>query len=160
MIYSWNTASQREYGRYMPTPSASVKRPFTSFFADKDELVQAVLSDVITNNKDCCERDVSISENAVHEIFIAMDMIVETLGGYESLPHFRYAKNITHRLTKIPPLQKRVPLQCYAPEFIKGYRRRVVQGGYRRRNYVAFQGREVSWFALTRSFKRRLSKTW
>jgi len=57
------------------------KKTIYQFFADKDELVQAVLSDVITNNKDCCERDVSVSENAVHEIFIAMDMIVETLGG-------------------------------------------------------------------------------
>lgn len=57
------------------------KKTIYQFFADKDELVQAVLSDVITNNKDCCQRDISISENAVHEIFIAMDMMAEMLGG-------------------------------------------------------------------------------
>jgi TetR/AcrR family transcriptional regulator, cholesterol catabolism regulator len=46
-------------------------------FADKDALVDGVMASVFENDIICCERDRKKSENAIHEIFLAIDFIVE-----------------------------------------------------------------------------------
>lgn len=53
------------------------KKTIYQFYADKDELVDAVIQHEIRHNEDCCELDRKSSENAVHELFLAMDMVVE-----------------------------------------------------------------------------------
>jgi AcrR family transcriptional regulator len=53
------------------------KKTIYQYYADKDELVDAVIMEEITHNETCCEVDRSGSENAVHELFLAMDMVVE-----------------------------------------------------------------------------------
>ncbi len=53
------------------------KKTIYQYFADKDELVLAVVTDVIKRNESDCERDKKKAENAIHEIFLAMEMMVE-----------------------------------------------------------------------------------
>jgi TetR/AcrR family transcriptional regulator, cholesterol catabolism regulator len=53
------------------------KKTIYQFYADKDELVDAVIQHEIRHNENCCELDRQSSENAVHELFLAMDMVVE-----------------------------------------------------------------------------------
>lgn len=53
------------------------KKTIYQYFADKDELVVAVVGDVIRKSEQDCERDQAQAENAIHEIFLAMEMVVE-----------------------------------------------------------------------------------
>lgn len=53
------------------------KKTIYQFYADKDELVFEVVTDVIKKNEADCERDKKNAENAIHEIFLAMEMVIE-----------------------------------------------------------------------------------
>lgn len=53
------------------------KKTLYHYYQDKDELVTAVVEGVISENKCVCEGHVNAAENAVHEIFLAMEMMVE-----------------------------------------------------------------------------------
>ncbi len=53
------------------------KKTIYQFYADKDELVDAVIEQEINHNEACCELDKGKSENAIHELFLAMDMVLE-----------------------------------------------------------------------------------
>lgn len=55
------------------------KKTIYQSFADKDELVEAVFMLHMLQSKDRCLSDQQHAENAVHEIFLAMDMISELL---------------------------------------------------------------------------------
>jgi AcrR family transcriptional regulator len=51
------------------------KKTIYQFFADKDELVEEVIGDLITYNQTCCNRDRAKATNAIHEVFLAMEMV-------------------------------------------------------------------------------------
>ena len=53
------------------------KKTIYQYFKDKDELVEAVVDDVITTNQCECNADRDKADNAIHEIFLVMDMMVE-----------------------------------------------------------------------------------
>ncbi|MGB5007176.1 MAG: TetR/AcrR family transcriptional regulator [Ferruginibacter sp.] len=53
------------------------KKTIYQYFKDKDELVEAVVDDVIDTNQCICNKDREKADNAVHEIFLVMDMMVE-----------------------------------------------------------------------------------
>lgn len=53
------------------------KKTIYQYFKDKDELVEAVVDEVIAANQCACKADIDRSENAVHEIFLVMDMMAE-----------------------------------------------------------------------------------
>ena len=53
------------------------KKTIYQYFADKDELVNAVVANMIDTNQTVCNADRSQADNAVHEIFLAMDMVVD-----------------------------------------------------------------------------------
>jgi AcrR family transcriptional regulator len=53
------------------------KKTIYQYYADKDELVDAVLDAEFKRNEGICEYDRQHSKNAIHEIFMAMDMVVE-----------------------------------------------------------------------------------
>jgi TetR/AcrR family transcriptional regulator, cholesterol catabolism regulator len=53
------------------------KKTIYQFYADKDALVDEVISATFAQDQICCERDRDASENAVHEIFLAIEFIVE-----------------------------------------------------------------------------------
>lgn len=53
------------------------KKTIYQYFKDKDELVEAVVDEVIKNNQHECVADSEKADNAVHEIFMVMDMMAE-----------------------------------------------------------------------------------
>lgn len=53
------------------------KKTIYLYFKDKDELVEAIVVAVLTRNQQSCTKDKDDAENAVHEVFLAMDMMVE-----------------------------------------------------------------------------------
>lgn len=53
------------------------KKTIYQYFKDKDELVEAVVDDVIVTNQFECNADRDKAENAIHEIFLVMDMMAE-----------------------------------------------------------------------------------
>ncbi len=55
------------------------KKTIYHYFKDKDELVEAVVDGIIEINQCGCMEDTRRSENAVHEIFLVMDMMADML---------------------------------------------------------------------------------
>ena len=53
------------------------KKTIYQFYADKDALVDDVIQSLIKHNQQCCDLDQKEADNAVHEIFLAMDFIME-----------------------------------------------------------------------------------
>ncbi len=53
------------------------KKTIYQYFKDKDELVEAVVDAVIDTNQCICNDDRKKADNAVHEIFLVMDMMVD-----------------------------------------------------------------------------------
>jgi len=53
------------------------KKTIYQSFADKEELVTAIVDDTLLENQECCIDDKNKADNAVHEIFLAIDMFVE-----------------------------------------------------------------------------------
>jgi len=53
------------------------KKTIYQYYADKDELVDEVVSSIIQYNQACCERDRQMADNAIHEIFLAMEFMME-----------------------------------------------------------------------------------
>jgi AcrR family transcriptional regulator len=53
------------------------KKTLYQYYADKEELVDAVISTVLYHNRSTCIADRSRAENSVHEIFLAFDMMQE-----------------------------------------------------------------------------------
>lgn len=51
------------------------KKTIYHCFSDKNELVDQVIMDMLTFNRNCCKGYQSVSQNAIHEIFLAMEMI-------------------------------------------------------------------------------------
>jgi AcrR family transcriptional regulator len=53
------------------------KKTIYQYFSDKDELVEAVIADKLRQNQECCTQDKQRARNAVHEIFLAIEMMQE-----------------------------------------------------------------------------------
>lgn len=72
------------------------KKTIYQFYADKDELVEAVMVDIIDFNQDCCSKDRLKSKDAIHEIFMSMRMMQEM---FENMN-----PSVLHELEKYYPL--------------------------------------------------------
>ncbi len=53
------------------------KKTIYQYYADKDELIDEVVAAIIQYNQACCERDRQTADNAIHEIFLAMEFMME-----------------------------------------------------------------------------------
>jgi TetR/AcrR family transcriptional regulator, cholesterol catabolism regulator len=53
------------------------KKTIYQYYADKDELVDAVMIDKIKFNQDCCLKDKQHAKDAIHEVFLAIEMMQE-----------------------------------------------------------------------------------
>jgi len=53
------------------------KKTIYQYYADKDELVDAVMVEILTYNQDCCLKDKQLAKDAIHEIFLAIEMMQE-----------------------------------------------------------------------------------
>lgn len=53
------------------------KKTIYQSFANKDELVDAIIHDHILKNQSRCECDTIVAKNAIHQVFLSMDMVQE-----------------------------------------------------------------------------------
>ncbi len=53
------------------------KKTIYQFYADKNELVEAVIMQILELNRDCCNKDRAGASNAIQEVFLAMEMVQE-----------------------------------------------------------------------------------
>lgn len=53
------------------------KKTIYQYFADKEELVSAVVLSILTQNQQTCELSISKSHDAIHEMFLAMQIVSE-----------------------------------------------------------------------------------
>ncbi len=53
------------------------KKTIYQYFADKDELVDAVIADVIEFSRQVCEKDQKEAPDAIAEVFLALDMLAK-----------------------------------------------------------------------------------
>jgi AcrR family transcriptional regulator len=53
------------------------KKTIYQYFKDKDELVDAIVDGILETNQYECNADRDMADNAVHEIFLVMDMMAE-----------------------------------------------------------------------------------
>ncbi len=51
------------------------KKTIYQSFSDKNELVDAVIVDLLNYNKDCCKKDKATAQNAIEEVYLAMEML-------------------------------------------------------------------------------------
>lgn len=51
------------------------KKTIYQCYADKENLVAAVVQNIISETEETCNRDILISKNAIHEIFLAMNQM-------------------------------------------------------------------------------------
>lgn len=54
------------------------KKTIYQCFSDKNELVDAVIGDILSYNRNYCQHSRAEADNAVHEIFLAMDSLQTT----------------------------------------------------------------------------------
>ena len=51
------------------------KKTIYQSFSDKNELVDAVIVDMLTYNRQCCQTDKAKAQNAIEEVYLAMEML-------------------------------------------------------------------------------------
>ncbi len=76
------------------------KKTIYQEFADKDELVDAVISDMIFYNSESCTKYKADAENAIHEVFLAMEMIQEMFTDFNPSILFDMQRNHPGTFTK------------------------------------------------------------
>lgn len=55
------------------------KKTIYQYYADKDELIEAVINDELKRSQHICEQDQQHSNNAIHEIFLALEMVIDMM---------------------------------------------------------------------------------
>ena len=75
------------------------KKTIYQFFADKDELVDEVVADLLTYNQTCCNKDRAKATDAIHEVFLAMQMVQEMLQNMNPVILYDLERNhpVTHQ---------------------------------------------------------------
>ncbi len=73
MQYGIRSVSMDDIAAYL----GMSKKTIYQYFNDKDELVEAVVDDIIDTNQCVCNDDREKADNAVHEIFLVMEMMAE-----------------------------------------------------------------------------------
>jgi AcrR family transcriptional regulator len=75
MLYGIRSVSMDEIAAHLGIS----KKTIYQYYADKDALVDAVVSIELDCNESECELQRSQSENSIHEVFLAVDMVRELL---------------------------------------------------------------------------------
>ena len=105
------------------------KKTIYQFFADKNELVDAVLEETLNYNSQNCDRNRSDSANAVEEIFLSMDIaeqifrnmhpsVIYDMQKYHPQAFARFLKHKNDYLYNIisKNLQRGIKEELYRPE--------------------------------------------
>ncbi len=69
------------------------KKTIYQAFADKHELVDEVITDLLDYNQVCCNRDKGLSKDAIHEVFLAMEMLQQMFANMNNSILFDLERN-------------------------------------------------------------------
>ena len=107
------------------------KKTIYLYYADKDEIVDAVITNIISVNQACCTKDRAVASNAIHEVFLAMEMIQEMfqnmnpsiLFDLERSHPVAFKKFLQHKYTYLYQMMKEnivrgITEELYRPEII------------------------------------------
>ena len=105
------------------------KKTLYQFYADKDELVNAVFDVMLNLNRENCTACIQKGENAIHEVFLSFDMLQELLAsmnpsllfdlekyhptGFKKFQEFR--NNFLYKIIK-SNLENGIKEELYRPE--------------------------------------------
>ncbi len=56
------------------------KKTIYQYYSDKDELVDVVVRDITSYSKFLCDQNIGTSKDAIHELFLAMNVIQQVIG--------------------------------------------------------------------------------
>jgi AcrR family transcriptional regulator len=68
------------------------KKTIYQYYADKDALVAEVIRMEVEHNKDCCCQHKEKSDNAIHEVFLVIDMLQDLLNNMNPVVMFDLEK--------------------------------------------------------------------
>ena len=103
------------------------KKTIYQFFADKDDLVADVVEKLITHNEEECSQCTIRAENAIHEIFIALNELEEILKGMNPLIMYDLEKHHPKSFQRFKDFKYRFLYQVIKANLEKG----MEQGLYR-----------------------------
>lgn len=105
------------------------KKTLYQYYQDKDELVTAVVDSVVNENQCLCDQNMDAAENAVHEVFLTMEMMVEMfqtmnpsvifeMQKYHPAAYQHFLRHKTQYLLSniVQNLQRGVQEELYRPE--------------------------------------------
>jgi AcrR family transcriptional regulator len=98
------------------------KKTIYQFFADKDALVESVIDIEISRNREDCSVHRQKSENPVHEIFLAVDMLQELLKSMNPSLMFDLEKYHARAFQKISEHKNRFLYDVIKSNLEKGIR--------------------------------------
>ena len=76
------------------------KKTIYQSFADKDELVDEVITDLLLFNKERCNKDRFNADNAIQEVFLAMEMVDEMFENMNPTILYDLERNHPHTFKK------------------------------------------------------------
>jgi AcrR family transcriptional regulator len=76
------------------------KKTIYQSFADKDELVDEVITDLLLFNKERCNKDRFNADNAIQEVFLAMEMVDEMFENMNPTILYDLERNHPHNFKK------------------------------------------------------------
>jgi AcrR family transcriptional regulator len=93
------------------------KKTIYQYFSDKDELVDAVIANVIEYSRECCEKDRLEADNAIDEVFKALGMMFD-LERYHPRTYKRFLDHKNKYLyhTIILNLERGIREELFRPE--------------------------------------------
>lgn len=105
------------------------KKTIYQYFEDKDALVEEIVNNILTENECECENDFGNSENAIHEVMLARDMmqkmframnpsVVHDLQKYHPRAFLRFKKHKDQYLLEVLTrnLQRGIREKLYRPD--------------------------------------------
>lgn len=105
------------------------KKTLYQYYQDKDELVTAIVDGVVQDNQCLCNQNMKSAKNAVHEVFLTMEMMVEMfqtmnpsvifeMQKYHPAAYQHFLRHKTQYLLNniVKNLQRGVQEELYRPE--------------------------------------------
>ncbi|GAA4317007.1 TetR/AcrR family transcriptional regulator [Flaviaesturariibacter amylovorans] len=108
------------------TQTGMSKKTLYQYYADKEELVNAVFSGVMEDNKHNCGRSLEHSDNAIHEVFLAFDGVQEMFENMNPSVLFDMEKYHAPTYSKF---------KAYQNDFLAGTLRANIERGIREELY-------------------------
>ncbi len=104
------------------------KKTIYQAYADKDELVDAVITEMIGYNQKCCGTHKAKADNAVHEVFLAMEMIQDMFSNFNPSILFDMQRNHPNTFEKFSKHKNSFVFQVVKDNVKRGIKEELFRG--------------------------------